>query len=181
MRNFLMIVAGALCVYPAAADELPTSVTYSLGGVMSGPYRLSADLASGVLSEATHPRGKIGDGAGLSTDELQVTGTRTLTPEELKPLRQAAGAVWTNGADIFAAMRKARADMPAEQRRTQDQKFQAAARCMTMDAMGRFDIVKNGVTKNYLFSIPCMNDDAKRLFALLSCGIRPDQMSCKAS
>jgi len=146
----IIIASIVLALVPAGAQPYPSSVTYHLGGAMSGPYRLSVDLEKGVVSEATPPPDKYGDGAGLRTSELPETASRTLTAPELDRLRKAAEAVWDE------------LDM-----------------CQTVDALGRFVIVKGGKTKDYSFSIPCMSPAGDRLFHLMSCGAHPERPDCK--
>ena len=88
--------------HPTGTDEMgrcpqtrsrTTQVTYLLGGTMSGPLRVSADLTKGVVEEARPPQGVVGDGHGYLPQTMSVTQTATLTPKQLSSIRQLAGQV----------------------------------------------------------------------------------------
>ena len=94
-----VLLAGSLVAAVDADDpSLPSTVTYLLGGVMSGPYRLTVDLETDHLSEAKPPPGVHGDGARVSAADLPETARRALTPAERDTLRALAVPVWRDGA-----------------------------------------------------------------------------------
>ncbi len=167
MRNLAIAACLVLFAAPSSAHDWPTRVTYGLGGIVSGPYRVSADLVTGTVSEASTPPGAIGDGAGLRTDDLPVTKTRQLPPNEWHRLRRLAAIVWRRGPVRTqpSVVVKGRIAPPIV--------------CNTPDALGRFDIVKDGVTRTFDFSTPCMSADGDRLLKALTCGANPDQAYCK--
>lgn len=188
MRFGMIAIGLALMLAPAAALPYPSSVTWHLGGFMSGPYRLSVDLENGIVTEAKTPPGKFGDGAGLRTSELAVTLTRQLTQQELYALRQAAEIVWQKGAvwtfdDVPVPDAPPSPDPkkydPDVWSRWMTAKMRALDSCNTSDALGRFEMVKNGVTKDYEFSTPCMNDNGDWLFHLMGCAAHPEREDCK--
>ncbi len=59
LRGWAMLLAIGALLQPAAAAQ-PDHATYVLGGVMSGPFRLEANLVTGEFSEAKPPPGKFG-------------------------------------------------------------------------------------------------------------------------
>jgi len=145
---------------------------------------------TGVVSEAEHPPGKFGDGAGLKTADLPVTARRTLTPTELSELREIAAKVWREGAtsappSLGPAPSRKQLSAGAYKREMQrrrrilDAAFRKSLSCITVDAIGQFQFTKNGVIKTEDFSIPCMSADASRLLKALHCGVRPDEKHCK--
>ena len=153
---FAASLAACSVARAGAAPDAPTGATYSLGGLLSGPYRVSADLVAGVAAEAAPPPGARGDGAGLKTSELPATKTRRLTPQELHTLRDLAAAVWERGAT-------------------------ASPTCAgSVDALGRLDVVRADATRSFSFSVPCMNADAERLVRGLRCAADPGRDGCAA-
>jgi hypothetical protein len=140
-----------------SCSPLPTSVTYTLGGVVSGPYRVSADLGSGVAAEAKPPPGRHGDGAELNALTMPITVSRSLAAQDVRNIQRLAGAVSGNGP----------ASPPKECPPT-----------MTADAIGRFDIVQGGATHTFLFPTPCMTPAAGDLLSSLVCGADPDGRNC---
>lgn len=128
-------------------------VTYLFGGLMSGPYRVSADLRAGVVSEAKPPEGKRGDGAGLNAGTMPATRTRPLPPTDAAHLQALAASVWRNGAVI--------------------------PRCLpSVDALVRFHMVQAGASRDFDVSTICMNADAKALQRALLCAVAVEATGC---
>lgn len=151
-RVAALLLAACSATRAGAAPDAPASATYSLGGLLSGPYRVSADLVDGVAAEAKPPPGVSGDAAGVRISDLPVTKTRRLTPQELRALRGLAEAVWERG-----AMSPPRSCAPCT------------------DAIGRIDIVRAGVTRSFDVPLACMNVEAERLVRGLGCAADPER------
>lgn len=90
----LAITAMTAACAPRAADTAPppSRVTYLMGGIAGGPYRLEADLRTGEVSEAKTPPGG-----------LAVTARRTLPPSDLEALRGLVAHVWEYGVEAAGA------------------------------------------------------------------------------
>lgn len=168
MRCLAVVCSIAIGLSPVAASAAPqvSSIVYSLGGLMSGPYRVSADLAAATASEAKTPPGVFGDGARVSTASLPVTSTRPLAPGAVRKLDALASAVWKDGPDKpivesrhYIGRRAVISFTPCQP---------------SLDAQGRFDIVRHGVTHTFNFSTVCMNKTADELLTALTCDANPD-------
>lgn len=146
----LVLLVLTLSAWQAAEIE---KVTYLLGGPMSGPYRVSADLRAGVVSEAKPPQGKRGDGAGLDAMTMPITRTRPLPPATAARLQTLAAAVWQNGGTV--------------------------PRCLpSVDALVRFHMVQAGVSHDFDVSTICMNADAKVPQRALLCAMDSAGQDC---
>ncbi len=132
----------------------PAQVTYTLGGLVSGPYRVGADLVTGAVSEAQPPRGQYGDGARLDALTMPVTARRSLSPATLRTIRDLASQVFANGAFACKDMR------------------------MSADAIGRFDIVQDGVTHTSSAPTACLTPPGDSLLQALTCGVDPHRAGC---
>jgi hypothetical protein len=86
-KHHTFIESLGSCADPPVA----TRVTYVLGGMMSGPLRLTADLDAKIVRQADHPPGQSGDGARLNAWTMPVTSTRGLTPEFITKISTLAG------------------------------------------------------------------------------------------
>src|SRR5262245_53976351 len=94
----LAALALAACTPPAgAAPPGPDKVTYLLGGITSGPYRVEADLRTGEAAEATMPRGVTGADYNADPAKIPVTARRTLPAAELTAIRALAAQIWRDG------------------------------------------------------------------------------------
>ena len=82
---------------PATAAASPAAVTYLLGGVVSGPYRLSADLVAGTVEEARPPPGRFGDGARIDPWTMPATFRHALTGRDRRVIRELAASLLSNG------------------------------------------------------------------------------------
>lgn len=147
----LLVLLGACANRPA-----PEQVTYVLGGMMSGPYRLTADFATGTVEEATPPPGKHGDGARLDAWTLPVTSTQKLSPHRIAEIRRLSNQVLEHG--IFSEK-----GCPAS---------------LTVDALVSFRIVTAHGTRNFSTASPCMNEESSALQHSLYCGIYPQDHTC---
>ncbi len=95
LRRAAVLALLAACASPAAAAEREV-VAYLLGRVVSGPYRVSADLGAGTVEEARSP-GAHGDGAGLDALTMPATRSRPLPAGSAERIRALAGAVLRDG------------------------------------------------------------------------------------
>ena len=69
LRGLATLLVAGLLLQPAAAAQ-PEHITYVLGGVMSGPFRIEGDLATGEFTQANPPPGQIGDGSCRSQNPI---------------------------------------------------------------------------------------------------------------
>lgn len=88
----IAMMTAACAPRPADAPPPPSRVTYLLGGLAGGPYKLEADLRTGEVTEAKPRPG------GLS-----ITSKRTLPPSDLEALRGLAAHVWEYGVEVAEA------------------------------------------------------------------------------
>jgi len=146
LRRAAVLALLVACASPAAAAEREV-VAYLLGGVVSGPYRVSANLGAGTVEEA-RPPGAHGDGAGLDALTMLATRSGTLPAAAAGRIRALAGAVLRDG---------------AERRGCQP----------SVDALVRFHIVRGDVVRDLDASSPCLTEGAERLRAALMCGMEP--------
>jgi hypothetical protein len=151
LRRAAVLALLAACASPAAAAEREV-VAYLLGGLVSGPYRVSADLGAGTVEES-RPPGAHGDGAGLDALTMPATRGGTLPAGSAERIRALAGAVLRDGAER-------RGCLP------------------TIDALVRFHIVRGDVVRDLDASSPCMAEGADRLRAALMCGMEPGTSGC---
>ncbi len=154
MKRYCLIPILAVLVCAAG----PAQVTYTLGGIVSGPYRVAADLATGVVTEAQPPQGRYRDGARLNALTMPVTAHRSLTPAALDAVRGLASQVFADGA--FACPDPAKGMM------------------MSADAIGRFDVVQDGVTHASSAATACLTPIGDALLRALTCGIDPQRPGC---
>lgn len=141
----------ALALQPALAAE-PAHVTYVLGGVMSGPYRLEGDLVTGDFSEARAPAGKFGDGTGLDARTMPVTRRWTVPPEKLAVLRPLAARVWRPGmAKLVTFITHRRADGIPE--------IRPVVCTPSIDALGGLILERGGRQRSFDFSLSCLSKD----------------------
>ena len=96
MRPFALLMLPVL-LCGAAPAPTPATVTYVLGGVVSGPYRLAADLRAGTAEEALPPRGKFGDGARLDPWTMPATSHRRLSARDRAAIGTLASAILADG------------------------------------------------------------------------------------
>lgn len=174
--RILAAICILLCTTPALSEDAtrPASITYSLGGAESGPYRVSVDLTTGILSETKYSWDLRG---GVVQHAPEPSTTRTLTGDQLKILQDLADTIWEKGVGIEVEVPSCDHCSKAERARAMSQiQFPACS----MDAMGRFEIVKAGATKTYDFEMPCINKAASKLLDTLSCDAAPDSRFCKA-
>jgi len=145
----LLLTGGFVAAASADESPPPSRVTYLLGGVVSGSYRLVVDLKNDRLSEAKPPPGVNGDGARVSAVDIPETARRALTPVEHDRFRALAAAVWRDGA--------ARRD------------------CLefNMDAMVRLTITAGGVERRSDAPAQCLTPDADALLGALLCAANP--------
>ncbi len=122
---------------------------------MSGPYRVAADLTTGVATEAKPAQ--FGDGARMNALTMPVTASRTLAPQELQEIRRLSSQAFTQGA------------------------FACRDMTMSMDALGRFDIVQEGVTHTSSAPTLCMTSQADALLRALTCGVDPTGAAAPAA
>ena len=146
---FLLGACSMIAPVPPPSDTL-TDVRYTVGGVMSGPYRASVDLRLATASEAL---GVHGD--QRSVFDIPATSSRALSAQELQNVRRLASIVWKNGAVSSKTCR------------------------MTIDAVGRFDITDAGITRTFIFPTPCMSAEADGLLKALTCGANPKNYGCE--
>lgn len=151
MRRAAVLALLAACASPAAAAEREV-VAYLLGGVVSGPYQVSADLGAGTVEEA-RPPGAHGDGAGLNALMMPATRSRPLPAGVAGRIRALARTVWREGAGRQGCL-------------------------PTMDALVRFHIVLGDAARDLDASSPCLTEDAERLRAALMCGMEPGASGC---
>lgn len=151
----------ALAAAPAVAQELtgtptgpPTEVTYALGGVVSGLYRVTADLLAGTVSEARPPRGAHGDGARLDAMTMPETARRPLSPAAREEIARLAAAVLRDG--------------PAVRRLCPP----------TADAIARYRITAPGAVRDATVSTPCFTPEAGALLRALTCAADPAREGC---
>ena len=78
-------------------QEKLLSVTYHIGGFMSGPYRLSLDFVDHSISEATPPSGAAGDASGIKTKDLPVTNKFRIAQQDEESIRHLAFKVLESG------------------------------------------------------------------------------------
>lgn len=167
LRSIVVVCAVLGAASPASAAPHVTSIMYALGGVMSGPYRVSADLAGATASEAKTPPNAHGDGAGISTASLPVTGTQSLSPAAVRKLDALASAVWRDGPERKPVTTR---HVDKHGRVSLGIDF-----CQpSLDALGRFEIVRSGMKRTFDFSTVCMTKTADRLLATLTCAANPD-------
>jgi len=159
--SVLLVVSSCSAVLPDSQSNTLTNVTYALGGIMSGPYRVSADLESGIATEARPPPGVHGDGARVSAFDMPATTSRSLSSEEVLAIRKFASAVWKKGP--VSTSKCPPGVMPPP------------------DALGRFDIVDAGVTRSFVLPTPCMSPEADNLLRTLTCGANPKNYGCLKS
>ncbi|MBI0537697.1 hypothetical protein D9599_19230 [Roseomonas sp. KE2513] len=146
---FLLLLTGSLAAATIDDRPLPSTVSYLLGGVVSGPYRLTVDLETGRLSEAKPPPGVHGDGARVSAADLSETARRALTPAERNTFRVLAAPVWRDGA--------------------------ARRGCLefSMDALVQLAITAGGVERRSDAPAQCLTPDAVALRRALLCAADP--------
>ena len=144
-----LLLASSLAAAASADPTLPGTVTYLLGGVVSGPYRLTVDLETGRLSEAKPAPGIHGDGARVSAADLPETAGRALTPAERDRLRVLAAPVWRDGAARRACLE------------------------FSMDALVRLTITAGGVERSSDAPLQCLTSDAAALQRAMLCAANP--------
>lgn len=147
-----LLFAGSLAAAAAAAVDdppLPKTITYLLGGAVSGPYRLTVDLETDHLSEAKPPPGVHGDGARVSAADLPETARRALTPAERDTLRALAVPVWRDGAGRRGCFE------------------------FSMDALVLLAITVDGVERRFDAPRQCLTPDAVALQRALLCSANP--------
>lgn len=151
---FLLLLVGTLTA--AAADDAPSpsAVTYLLGGIVSGPYRLTVDLEAGRLSEAVPPPGVRGDGARVSAADLSETTSRALTSAARDTLRVLAAPVWRDGAARRGCLQ------------------------FSMDALVRLIITADGIERRSDAPAQCLTPDAVALRRALLCAAGSDGTDC---
>lgn len=161
-RGWAMLLALGFLAQPAAAAE-PDHVTYALGGVMSGPFRLEADLVTGAFSEARPPAGQRGDGAGLNAHTIPVTKRWTVPPQKLAVLRRLAEKVWRHGMDSWFTT-------VVHRRANKAPKIEVINTCQpSLDALGALTLERSGRKRSFDFSMPCLSKDGDAfLHALLT-------------
>lgn len=147
MRLLLAMTAAALATAAVAcaahAGDI-RRVTYLLGGTVSGPYRLTADLEAGTIAEGATPAGMSPDSAPAAT--LPPTLQRPLSPAEQARIQNLAAVVWANGAS------------------------KPPGTCtMTPDALVRFEIAIGDTVRTFDLSAPCMTDAASALQRAMYC------------
>lgn len=152
IQSFLSMtatLAAAAITCAAHAGDI-RRVTYLLGGTVSGPYRLTADLESGTIAEGATPAKISPDGAPAAT--LPATSQRRLAPAEQARIQNLAAAVWANGAS------------------------KPPGTCtLTPDALARFEIAIGDTVKTFDASSPCMTDDANALQRAMYCAVHGDE------
>jgi hypothetical protein len=156
-RVAMLLVVGAL--FQSAAAAQPDHVTYVLGGIMSGPFRLDGDLVTGQFSQADAPPGKLGDGAGLDARTMPVTRHWTVSPDKLDALRRLAERVWRHGMTKEAARARRGADglwvVPP-------------IVCQpTLDALGELTLEQGERKRDFDFSMTCLSKDGDRFLKAL--------------
>jgi hypothetical protein len=157
----ILAAVAAFTITGAADLPPPSKVTYMLGGIMSGPYRLSVDLATGEVEVATaKPRDP------RPSADLPVTQRFTAPETELVKIRALAVAVWAYGASNPG-------EIIERGRRIELRECQASS-----DAMGNFDITRGTETRSFDFSQPCLSAPANLLLDRLLCLPRPDAPDC---
>jgi hypothetical protein len=151
---FSLLFAGCAITAATATDPAPSTVTYLLGGVLSGPYRLTVDLDAGHLSEAKAPPGIRGDGARVSAASLPETASRALTHAERDTFRALAAPVWRDGA--------------------------ARRGCLefSMDALVLLAITAGGIERRTNAPAQCLTPDARALQQALLCTATPGGAEC---
>lgn len=93
----LLLVSSFVTIADAEEPALPNAIIYLLGGVVSGPYRLTVDLQNDRLMEAKPPPGVRGDGARVFAADIPETARRALTPGERDTFRALGATVWRDG------------------------------------------------------------------------------------
>ena len=142
-------LALAMLLAAGSAAAEPTRVTWVLGGLMSGPYRLSADLAAGVLEEARPPAGVSGDGAGLNAWSLPVTGRHPLLPAQRQEIAALAARLYQPGAFRCPGL-----PSPG-----------------MIDALGALEIEQDGQARRSDGPVPCLTPDGDALVRALTCAL----------
>ncbi|MFT8243369.1 hypothetical protein [Roseomonas sp. BN140053] len=144
----------ALLLAGAEAPPPPTRVTYLLGGLLSGPYRLSADLEARTLVEAATPRGARGDAARLRAADLPDTARHPLAPPEAERIGRLAAAVLDRGA--------------------------ARPGCPPMaDALMSLIITAGAAERRFDLPVPCLTPEARQLVDRLLCTAHPGSTGCR--
>ena len=144
-----LLLASSLVAAVAADPVLPSTVTYLLGGVVSGPYRVTVDLEAGRLSEAKPAAGVHGDGARVSAADLPETAGRALTRAERDALRVLAAPVWRDGAARRACLE------------------------FSLDALIQLTITAGGVERSSDAPSQCLTSDAVALQRAMLCAANP--------
>ena len=144
--RFLLVVTVALAVVSCRAEGAEiTRVTYLLGGTMSGPYRLTADLKAGTITEGNTPAGMHPDQAPATT--LPTTTERPLSSSDKTRIQDLAALVFTHGA---------RKGWDCE---------------MSPDALVRLEIAAGEQVKTFDLAAQCLTDDAGALQRAMYCAV----------
>jgi len=149
----------AACAPPPgpAAGPAPARVTYLLSGVVSGPYRLDADLRTGEVDEARPTALTTGAAYAADPAGIPITSRATLPASDLEALRGLASHVWEYGAD------------------------KADACETTADAVAVFKLEQDGAARSYTVASSCMSDEASELQVRIACGANPRNPGCLAN
>ena len=159
MKNLALF----MCLVVSACASAPSRVEYKVGGVMSGPYRLTADFRRGMLEEAKPPPGINGEFSRIYAKDLAVTNTRSLDPETSRQVGYLADRVFKDGMYSEKAC-------PDRMRAIYQ-----------VDWIEMLDITKAGATRHLNASPSCQTTDAKALIHTLSCSMNPTTSRCEKS
>lgn len=131
----------------AAGGEEPVRITWVIGGAVSGPQRLSADLATGRLEHARASAGARGDGAGLDAWTMPATASHTLSPAQRREIARLAARLAREGAFYCPN--------PAMLR--------------IVDALGGLEIEQDGRRQRQHGPTACLTPDGAALVQALTC------------
>jgi hypothetical protein len=126
--------------------------------MMSGPYRLTADLVRGVVDEAQHAPGTNGDGARPDALTMPVTSTRSLDAKSAEQIRRLGRDVFEHG--VFSSKACPAMSIP------------------TADSFHIFYITEGGVTRSFSAPAACDTVDALELQHTLYCSANPTGYGC---
>ena len=144
---------------PADPPVAPSEVTYMLGGIMSGPYKVTADLGTGIVVKDAEvakypPPGEI----PKKTEPVK----GQIPNAELAYIRQLAARIWTVGAQTERCLPQADAIGSLDIRR---------------DVPGKTSLTFE--TRTYVFSTTCETDETEQLLTAVTCPVEPRQSGCK--
>jgi hypothetical protein len=159
MKFGVLLLPLAFSSCPTTAGMPPTRVTYVLTGMMSGPYRITADLERGIVEEAESPVRPGRDQPRANPLTLPVTKSRALDAQAVDAIRRAESDVFAKGAN--SESKCPRGYIP------------------TVDAFLTFYITKAGVTSSRSTPGACETEEASALQRILFCSADPSGHGCE--